>query len=141
MMKAINELPLPQDLLELIRTGRWRMPADTSLFDALFPERHSTASLYSLDGIRRESTGWRKGTRRMFLGTPDTENPPGDIDPEKSILVGDLGLGSDQPIALDYRTDPPRVLTLRWSHPPDEKNRWTVVAPDILRFAHRIGLR
>src|SRR6478609_3929776 len=39
------------------------------------------------------------------------------IDPEKAVVIGDFGLGSDSPIVLDYSrnaVDPP-VLRLRWS--------------------------
>jgi hypothetical protein len=39
----------------------------------------------------------------MSLGSPDPLRPPGDIDSRISTLIGDQGIGYDQPIALDYR--------------------------------------
>lgn len=137
---TINGLPLPQDLLDLIDAGRWRLPDDTTKLDALFPEHGSDTSFYSLQYMPFENRHWRKEAARIFLGPPDPDNTPGDIDPKRSVLVADLGSGYDQPIALDYRTQPPRVLTLRWSYPPDENNRWIVIAPDILAFAEYVGL-
>jgi hypothetical protein len=136
----INGLPLPSDLLDLIDAGLWRMPQDTRRFEAVFPEHGHDAAFHSLQYMPIENKFWRSETARMFLGTADPDLPPGDIDPQRSVLVADLGRGFDQPIALDYRTHPPRVLTLRWSQPPDDKNRWVVVAPNIRAFADIVGL-
>ena len=136
----INGLPLPRELLDLIRAGRWRLPGEAGKFDSLFPERGADASLYSLDYMPFENRHWRNETAPMFVGAPDADHPPGDIDPSRSILIADLGRGYDQPIALDYRTDPPRVLTLLWAYPPDEKNRWVVIARDVRGFAELVGL-
>ncbi len=76
----------------------------------------------------------------MFLGAPDDDHPPGDIDPKLSVLVGDLGHGSDQPIALDYRLsmDQPRVLTLDYTR--SHQTRWVEIAPNIRTFAELMGL-
>jgi hypothetical protein len=46
-------------------------------------------------------------SREWFLGRSAT------IDPERAFVIGDLGVGSDAPIALDYRSDPPSVVVLR----------------------------
>jgi hypothetical protein len=44
---------------------------------------------------------------------------PGDIEPSRAVLIADLGIGYDQPIALDYRASltEPRILTLSWNRP------------------------
>jgi hypothetical protein len=109
----INGLPLPLDLVRLIEAGRWNCPHDLAGVNALFPER-GDFTLYSLATMRRENASWRAETRRMFLGAKDPLYLPGDLDPQQSVLVGDLGIGYDQPIALDYRTAPhdPPVVTL-----------------------------
>ncbi len=97
--------------------------------------------LYDLGMMLFENQHWLGEKSRMFLGTADAAKPPGDIDPTLSVLVGDLGNGSDQPIALDYRCsrESPRVLTLEWSASADN-NRWIEIAPHIMAFVTLIGL-
>jgi hypothetical protein len=146
---SINGLPLPRDLLALIAAGRWRCPADLSGVDRLFPDRGEFI-LYPLDYMPFENHHWllHSGDRHwldrygpMFLGSPDPVKAPGDIDLKLSVLIGDLGVGSDRPIALDYRPsreDPP-LLTLEWSD-SGRANRWVEVASNIREFAELIGL-
>jgi hypothetical protein len=146
---GINGLPLPRYLLALIEAGRWRCPADLSGVDRLFPDR-GEFQLYSLDYMPFENHHWvrhfedRHWLDRyapMFLGSVDAVKAPGDIDPRLSVLIGDLGIGYDQPIALDYRPsmEYPQVVTLEWSYPARD-NRWVKVANNIREFADFIGL-
>jgi hypothetical protein len=144
--RVINGMPLPRDLIALVEAGRWKQPADLSGFDRLFPALAETKSflkftLYSLDYMQFENRHWLNQTDPMFLGTRDHENPPGDIDPSLSLLVGDLGFGLEQPIALDYRLsiDEPRVLTLNWWDGGRE-SRWVVIARSVRTFADLVGL-
>jgi hypothetical protein len=97
--------------------------------------------LYMLDTMQHENEIWLEEKAPMFIGAPDTTKTPGDIDPKLSVLIGDLGWGSDQPIALDYRLsmDHPRVLTLEWSDFA-RNNRWIEIAPNIQAFAKLLGL-
>lgn len=97
--------------------------------------------LYSLDYMPFENGHWINETNPMFIGSPDAANPPGDIDPHQSVLVGDLGLGYDQPIALDYRVSAsePHVLILKWS-PDGLSNRWIEIAPNLQTFSEMLGL-
>ena len=83
------------------------------------------------------------------LGKPDRQRQPGDIDPKKVVLIADMGLVSDQPIALDYRPSmgKPRVITLRWESrdlapgvPFGGGKRWIEIARDIKGFAAMVGL-
>ena len=136
----INKLPLPQGLLELIDSERWGSPADQSKVDIIFPER-GELRLYSLGYMPFENEQWINETGPMFIGVPDDANPPGDIDPHQSVLIGDLGIGYDQPIALDYRVSlhEPRVLTLKWSQ-NGRSNRWVEIAPNIRTFGEMLGL-
>jgi hypothetical protein len=139
---VINGLPLPGDLLALMEAGRWKAPLDHSGIDRLFPENGGLC-LYSVELMESE-------TRTLFdpqlqvpawLGVPDPDNPPGDIDPPLAVFVADLGHGFDQPIALDYRVsrERPRVITLRWGE-SGKWNRWVFVAPDVRTFAKLAGL-
>ena len=136
----INRLPLPQGLLDLIDSGRWQSPADQSKVDLVFPDR-GELKLYSLGYMPFENEHWINETNPVFFGVPDAANPPGDIDPHQFVLIGDLGIGYDQPIALDYRVSlhEPRVLTLKWSQ-NGRSNRWVEIAPDIRTFSEMLGL-
>jgi len=63
------------------------------------------------------------------------------IDPERALLIGDFGLGSDSPIILDFARNPssPRVLRLRWG-PQGQGNEWVQGACDFDEFAEMLGL-
>jgi hypothetical protein len=143
----INGLPLPSDLLTLIHTGRWKFPDDLTAVKRIFPVWHKALShasgnmLYTLDYMPHGNQSWPEEKDPMFIGAPDPVKAPGDIDPKLSVIIGDLGHGSDQPIALDYRSsmDHPRVLTLEWSYLA-LNNRWIEVAPNIQSFAELLGL-
>jgi hypothetical protein len=140
---AINGLPLPSHLIALVEAGRWKRPKDLSRVHRLFPAEPGVrleVSLYALDYMPFENKHWLDQTYPSFLGVPDLDRPPGDIDPKRSVLIGDLGPGTDQPIALDYRAsmDNPRVLTLDYSS--GHETRWIEIAPEIQTFAELMGL-
>ena len=63
------------------------------------------------------------------------------IDPERALIIGDFGLGSDSPIVLDYARNPssPAVLHLRWG-PTGQGNEWVQGACDFDEFAEILGL-
>lgn len=65
------------------------------------------------------------------------------IEAEKSVVIGDFGLGSDSPIVLDYSRnsfDPP-VLRLRWSGNGTQINtEWIEGARNFDHFAELLGL-
>lgn len=126
---VVNGLPLPRDLLDLIEAGRWRCPADQSGLDLWFPER-SEFCCYTFQTMESETTVIHRENTPMWRGKPDPDHPPGDIDPRLAVLIADLGLGYDQPIALDYRPSltRPRVLTLRWDK-PEPPVPWEEVEP------------
>jgi hypothetical protein len=62
------------------------------------------------------------------------------IVPEKSLIIGDFGLGSDSPVILDFARDAfnPPVLRLRWGL--DRRNEWVQGARDFDEFAELLGL-
>jgi hypothetical protein len=136
----VNGLPLPRELIALITAGWWRCPTHLAGVDRLFPDRGELC-LYSVGLMQSESAGFPVVWSTMWLGEPDPEHPPGDIDPRRMVIIADLGIGYDQPIALDYRLslESPRVLTLQWSARGHE-NRWIEIAPDFETFARLIGL-
>jgi hypothetical protein len=138
---VINGLPLPGDLLALIEGGRWIAAPDHSKVDRLFGE-NGGLFCYSVELMESETrTLFDPQLAPAWLGVPDADDPPGDIDPHLAVFVADLGHGFDQPIALDYRVsrDRPRVITYRWGK-EGGRNRWVLVAPDIKAFAELAGL-
>ena len=145
---VVNGLPLPGELVALLEAGRWpRRPDPVSAHDLLpgdlFPEG-GELMLHPVPLVEFESRGLyelEQIDRPMFMGEADPADPPGDIDPALTVLIGDLGIGFDQPIALDYRPsrDRPRVLTLRWG-PWAKNNRWVQIAPDFKVMAEVLRL-
>ena len=61
-----------------------------------------------------------------------------EIDPALTLIIGDFGLGSDAPIALDYRKDlnNPSVICLQWNLNAD--NHWGEIAPNFAEFAQML---
>jgi len=140
MEYQIHQLPFPAHLVHLMKTGRWRTPLDRSLILSVFPQC-GDFSLYSLAWMETENRHWRDWSHRHFPAEADPDFSPGDLDPQLAILIGDLGNGWDQPIALDYREtwDDPRVLLFRWRL-EGRGNRWVQIAPNIAAFAARLCL-
>ena len=134
---TINGLALPAALLSALDEGRWVAPEDESLLERVFSEKPQHATFYTLEYMRFENRRWPEAESRvpMYLGTPDASSPPGDIDPRRSVLIGDLGY--DMPFALDFRTSPaaPRVVYLTL-----ERGRWITVAPTVDVLLHRLGI-
>lgn len=64
------------------------------------------------------------------------------IDPERTLIIGDFGIGADSLIVLDYSCNPsnPPVLRLRWGS-FGKGNSWVVSARDFDEFAEVLGLR
>jgi hypothetical protein len=63
----------------------------------------------------------------------DPRSASSEIDPDRTLIIGDFGLGSDAPIALDYsrHSEMPSVIRLRWGA---DGNHWVEVAPDVRTF-------
>jgi hypothetical protein len=63
------------------------------------------------------------------------------IVPERVLIIGDFGIGSDSPIVLDFARDAsnPPVLRLKWA-PRGQGNQWVQGARDFDEFAEMLGL-
>lgn len=72
------------------------------------------------------------------------EAAPAELEPEKAILIGDFGRGSDAPIVMDYclDADDPRVRYLRWGRKSDgsRDNHWVTAGRTFEEFARKLGL-
>jgi hypothetical protein len=105
----MNTLPLPKSLLDDLQRGRpigvkakQRLAALLAFVESPWPD------LYDVEGIKRESGLWTSEYGGDYLGSKSDQNPPGDIDPNRAIIIGRAE--ADSPIVLDYRVSPPRVV-------------------------------
>lgn len=143
-----HDLPLPQALLDLIESGFWPLTLQAS-------NAQNLKSLVSLDKIKafapeeQDICFYRPpfGTEAQFLANHNFAHLAmwctKEIDPALTLIIGDFGLGSDAPIALDYRAnfDDPLVIRLKWGEPYTrtfENNHWVEIAPSFAEFAKMI---
>jgi hypothetical protein len=143
-----NDFPMPTGLARLIAAGVWpsrngpsmneqqwkplipaervrRFARDESLICLARPAFATIAAVRAAGG---SGDFWRRfGALHQ-------------IAPEKALVIGDFGLGSDSPIVLDYSrnsADPP-VLRLRWSDGPHTE--WVEGGSNFDHFAELLGL-
>jgi len=146
-MTTINGLALPEIVLRLMSGGRWQMPTEPDLLGSLF-EQHGDPGYggpkhYSLPEMQSETRNWIDLSKpgSILLGTPDPQNSPGDIDPTKTVLIGDIGMGFDSPIALDYRSAFHDLPVLRFTWSSDcRRPRWIQMAQTIELFVKYLEL-
>jgi uncharacterized protein (TIGR02996 family) len=134
----VNALLLPRDLVDLLADGRW---GSVSEMDLVKSPWGIGLHMYSHQTMGPETVNIYCGLQGV--GTPDPEHAPGNIEPRLTVLIGDEGMGSDAPFALDYRVSfaQPRVLVYRWQYALRDAagNRWVEVAPDFPAFWDRLG--
>ena len=146
----VGSLPIPNELVALIEAGRWPRTSDETNRQNLRPPKISTERVQRIapdeSFIFLYSPPFGTGESLIadgdqYWGAPDQSNPPGDIVFDRSVIVGDFGLGSDTAIALDYRdtTESPSVIRLRWSS-DGRHNRWVLAAPSFQQFAELLEL-
>lgn len=121
----VNGLPLPDPLVQALHAGRWVAPRPETQ-RLVFGESDESALFYSLELMQRENAEWPGRKAPVYFGHPSRSQPPGDIDPARSVLIGDLG--PDCMVALDYRRsiDTPSVVYLKQEEPV-----WVRVADSI----------
>ena len=128
---------VPQEIVDAIGRGEWKLPADEPAITRLFSESPTaSAGLYSLELMATENAAWRAAPpeQRRLYGGPGAEHEGYlTAGPESSLLIGDLGF--DMPIALDYSVSPasPRVVYL-----PSRAPGWVEVARDAAEFLRLI---
>lgn len=146
---TVADLQIPEALVSLIESGRWPR-------DAMEAMRQNLELRVPVERIRRfaPEEDWLylyappfgkladvSSHLLDFRGEPDCESQPGDIDYDRAVIIADFGMGSDAPLALDYRPnlDCPSVIRYRWSD-RGERNRWVHVAPSFSHFAEMLEL-
>ena len=135
---SINGLPLPNSYITLERMGRWR-PRDLEILETVFGEESTNPCFYERDyiGTEKKNLCERISDDEYFVGKPDKNYSPGNVNPKEIIFIGDLGI--DRPIALDYRINfyEPRVVYLRST---SDGSRWIEVAESFAGLARRLKL-
>lgn len=125
------ELPIPSGLSRLLATGVWPSVDGPSM------NEQQLRPIITADRVRRfaadETLICLQPPPFPTIAKVRAAGGAGDfwerfgaleqIDPERALLIGDFGLGSDSPIILDYARSPssPTVLRLRWG-PRGESN-------------------
>ena len=142
------QLKLPRCFLDVLENKRWQNGAFDQKIKSLLASLKLSQDLdifyYDRITIESESNSFHNIMNRndeeeitMFVGKYSKISVEKTIAPELTMLIADFGLGSDQPIALDYRNDllQPEVWMLIWG----EENYWTKVASTFENFI--LGIR
>lgn len=123
----INGLLLPPVLVAAMAKGVWRAPRASEAWYGLFPRADVVRpELYEPDQLKDANSYWVRESNPVYIGRASTKCKPGNLDPRRSLLIGELQ--PDALIALDYResTTSPSVVYLVSSD-----DGWMRVAPDI----------
>jgi hypothetical protein len=151
-MNANSKYPLPPLLTELLAAGIW--PED---YKAAMAQNLRSGNLVAPDRVHQfaaeedeiifnippfPTIADELASSPPPLGTREFWRDFGALDqivPEKALIIGDFGPGSDAPIILDYARDPldPPVLRLRYS---DGRTDWVQGARNFEEFAAILGL-
>jgi hypothetical protein len=154
---AVRGLALPQLLVSLLDSGRWRHPGDDVLRAVVPWFEDPLDFLHSPGEMRRESyflyedgSADRRRDSAFFHVVRGSVTGPSDLpwlDVEQAFNIAvNRRLGDDVAIALDYRTDlsDPRVVgSDAWTSQHQTgraQYAWRQVAPAFSAFAEALGL-
>jgi len=110
---TIHGFTLPTLLESHLKTGGYKLSESEMLrLKALLTGIGSPQPrLWGYDQIVSQHKLWNSDAATWYLGTESTEYSPGRIDPKRMLIIGEADQ-HDSPLALDYRTDDPRVVYL-----------------------------
>lgn len=144
----MSELPLdlPPRLTALIAAGRWPLSKVDADHQNLAPlpcpkdwNEPDCSGVFLYPPPFRAAAHFT--SERDFWAT---YGAPTEIWLDLVVPIGDLGLGSDAPIILDYGFDraAPRVQVLKWSKDASGRsdNHWITVARNFDEFCDQLGL-
>jgi hypothetical protein len=105
----VNGLLLPPELVKALRDGRWVGLRAAASLGAVFNSEPVRPRFFDLREIMAINKEWHDESDPLYLGVASSSQYPGDIDPRRSLIVGELG--PDQLVALDYRrSSSPEVI-------------------------------
>ncbi len=131
---------LPALLCHYVENGGINKPIFPQYSVGLTNSLNSKINLHNYDGMWGKTSRFLTEHDRAMLGHPDSDHPPGNLNPQQCVLIGDLG--PHQPLALDYRSDSisPSVVTLPWGENPVTDNRWLKITDSFDEFAITLSL-
>lgn len=146
--KIMKKPAVPRLLTELIKTGRWKQPADEVIKNVIPFLQEPMDFLLDVEAMQRESMSLLADSPEMselfheYRGSkgPERELPWLDIDKALFIAVNRVG-GSDIGVALDYRTnrEDPRVVASDWGS-GDNTHHWREVESRFSDFVKKLGI-
>ena len=122
--RTVMGLALPDDWDGLVSKPRWTAHREDArvaptVVESIFGEAPDRSwRFYTFDEVVTETEDWHQEEDPAWFGIE-----PDGIDPEPSVLIGELGY--DRPFALDFRTPTPCVRFMRVD------GRWPVVADSL----------
>lgn len=146
--KSVNGLPLPQLLLHLLDSGRWKTPDDQVMRVKIPRLKEPVDFLGSVEQIAFESQGFLSDDERTailfheYRGSSGIQKPLPWRDVERSLLIAvNRELGADLGIALDYRPglEDPSVLISDW-WTGDHTCHWHEISKTFSEFASLLKL-
>lgn len=140
----VPSLAIPKALTALIESGFWprnNAEANRQNLRSLVPEASIRLFAPEEEKIFFNPPPFYTVTQRQtrlnegFWSDPHAAIQ--EINPNLTLIIGDFGLGSDAPLALDYSQSAidPRVIRLRWAERAEQGNHWVEVAATFDQFA------
>jgi hypothetical protein len=131
-IREINGLRLPPRLTQALSDGTWT--ATGKNWPAVFPPQEiGRTELFRLEEMLKINGQWRqREIPPEFHGEADGSVSPGNLEPESSLLLGEIE--NEALFALDYRPveGGPRVVFL------NKYGRWLEIATTFDDFWHRL---
>ena len=143
----MSPLELPTELIALITKGAWPLTEQESNRQRMFTAPISRELIQHY--VPEESEIWlcpppfRTVAERCASGEAkywDEFGSLDQVDPTRTLLIGDFGIGTETAIALDYRrAESPPVLRLSWIG-GQPKTRWVPFFATFGEFAAALGI-
>jgi hypothetical protein len=150
----IDGLTIPQRILDLVEAGKWPRTVSEA-------NKQNLKSLVSSQRIKQFApeedqiflyppSSFRTVAREVSVGNAGFWSKFGalhEISPQRALIIGDFGLGSDTAIVLDYRESngQPSVLRLKWGNYDGQafdgsRNHWVQCAKSVEEFIDILDL-
>lgn len=130
----IGGLAVPDVLVTAIRSRRWPGEIVQADIEKVFGLPAPRPQFFDVVAMEAANVPWHAGPGVEYVGSPSATHPPGNLDTRVSLVIGELG--PDQPVALDYRTQPaPQVVVAT----DDVGSPWRVVASSVDELIELLG--
>jgi hypothetical protein len=131
---VIGGLTIPAALIDAFTGSRWAVLAGSPKLEELVGQRTIRPVFFTFEIMTKINKSWHRDNYDAYKGQPSATRPPGDIDPLRSLLIGEIG--PDQPIAIDYRqVGEPCVVFAT----DDTVSPWIIIAESIDTLLQRLS--